>query len=138
MRFEPLPHAFPFRFVDRVVERTGAESGRVRAVVSAGGRGASGGHLAGPLVGELMAQSALLLSGTDPELGRTGFLAGLSDVSVERAPVPGDALTVDVAITGRLGAVVKFEASVHDAGGARIAGGTFTVRRGDAATETRP
>ncbi|HQR67926.1 MAG TPA: hypothetical protein PLB02_11070, partial [Thermoanaerobaculia bacterium] len=101
---DALPHAFPFRFADRTVERTGSGGGSVRALVSAGGRGVSGGHLSGPLVGELMAQAALLVSGADPEPGHAGLLAGFSDLSVVREPVPGDALTVDVAVAGRLGA----------------------------------
>ena len=137
MRFEPLPHAWPFRFADGTLERTGAGCGRVRAVVSAGGRGASGGMLPGGLVGELMAQAALLVSGTDPDLGRSGFLAGFSGVSVERPPLPGDSLTIDVAVAGRMGPVVKFHASVRDAGGAPIASGSFTVRRGETAPEAR-
>jgi hypothetical protein len=136
--FEPLPHAWPFRFADRTVERTESGGGSVRALVSAGGRGVSGGYLPGPLVGELMAQAALLVSGADPEPGHAGLLAGFSDLSVVRAPVPGDALTVDVAVAGRLGAAVKFEASVQDAVGARIASGSLTVRRGGPAPEARP
>jgi 3-hydroxymyristoyl/3-hydroxydecanoyl-(acyl carrier protein) dehydratase len=87
---------------------------------------------------ELMAQAALLLSGTDPELGRSGFLAGLSDVTVTRAPGPGDALTVEVAVGGRMGLVVKFDASVFGADGVRIAGGSVTVRQGARGAETRP
>ena len=35
MALEPLPHVYPFRFVDRTVEVTGPGSGIVRAVVSA-------------------------------------------------------------------------------------------------------
>lgn len=135
--FEPLPHGYPFRFVDRTVERTGEGSGRVTAVLSAGGRGASGGALPAGLVAELMAQAALLLSGTDPELGRSGFLAGLSEVTVARAPGPGDALTVEVLVGGRMGPVVKFDASVFSADGVRIAGGSVTVRQGSRGAETR-
>ena len=137
MSIEPLPHAWPFRFAERTLERTGAGAGRVRAVVSAGGRGASAGIVPGGLVGELMAQAALLVSGTDPDLGRSGFLAGFSDVSVERPPVPGDTLTIDVVVAGRMGPAVKFDASVRDAGGARVARGSFTVRRGEPAPEVR-
>jgi 3-hydroxymyristoyl/3-hydroxydecanoyl-(acyl carrier protein) dehydratase len=137
MRFEPLPHAYPFRFADRTVERTGPGAGRVRAVVSAGGRGVSGGIFPGALVGELMAQAALLVSGADPDLGKSGFLAGFSDLTVERPAFPGDVLTIDVAIAGRMGPAVKFDASVRDAEGARVASGSVTVRRGESAPEGR-
>jgi 3-hydroxymyristoyl/3-hydroxydecanoyl-(acyl carrier protein) dehydratase len=125
---DPLPHGYPFRFVDRSVERSGAAGGKVTALVSAGGRVASGGPLPAGLVAELMAQAALLLSGAGPDPVRGVVLAGLSDVHVERAPEAGDALTVRVALSGRMGPVVKFEAAVLGAGGGRIAAGSFTVR----------
>lgn len=128
--FEPLPHRYPFRFADRTVERTGEGSGSVRAVLSSGGRVAAAGPLQAGFAGELMAQAALLLSGTDADLGRTGFLAGLSDVVVVRPPGPGDALTVNVSVAGRMGAVVKFDASVRDERGALVARGSLTVREG--------
>ena len=135
MRLEPLPHVYPFRFVDRTVERAGAGGGRVAAVLTAGGRGASGGPLSVGLVAELMAQAALLLSRAGPEPVSSGILAGLSGVAVERAPQPGDALTVRVAPSRRMGPVVKFEAEVLDADGGRIAAGSFTIRQGTPATE---
>lgn len=128
--FEPLPHGYPFRFADRTVERTGPGSGSVRAVLSAGGRVASAGPLSAAYAGELMAQAALLLSETDADLGRSGFLAGLADVVVVRPPESGDALTVRVSVAGRMGAVVKFDASVHDGEGAVVARGAVTVREG--------
>lgn len=128
--FEPLPHRYPFRFADRTAERTGEGSGSVRAVLSSGGRAASAGPLPAGLAGELMAQAALLLSETDADLGRSGFLAGLSDVVVVRPPGPGDVLTVSVSVAGRMGAVVKFDALVHDGDGALVARGSITVREG--------
>ncbi len=133
---EPLPHAYPFRFADRTLERTGPAAGRVRALVSAGGRGTSGGMLESAFVGELMAQAALLLEGGDPQIGRGGFLAGFSDVSVERVPGAGDALIVDVAISGRMGLVARFDATVHDDAGRLVARGSFTVRKGTPEAET--
>jgi len=136
-RFEPLPHTYPFRFADRTVERTSPAAGRVRALISAAGRGVSDDAFGGALVAELMAQAALLLSGGDPEIGRSGFLAGFSDVSFERPARPGDALTVDVAMAGRMGPVARFEATVRDDAGALVAKGSFTVRQGTPAGEVR-
>ncbi len=130
MTLEALPHAYPFRFADRTLERTGPAAGRVRALVSAGGRGTIGGVLEGALIGELMAQAALLLEGGDPQIGRSGFLAGFSDLSVDRPAWAGDALTVDVAMSGRLGPVTRFDATVRDDAGDLVAKGTFTVRKG--------
>jgi 3-hydroxymyristoyl/3-hydroxydecanoyl-(acyl carrier protein) dehydratase len=129
-RLEALPHAYPFRFADRTLERTGPAAGRVRALVSAGGRGTSGGMLERALVGELMAQAALLLEGGDPQIGRSGFLAGFSDLIVEREARAGDALTVDVAMSGRMGPVARFDATVRDDTGSLVARGSFTVRKG--------
>jgi hypothetical protein len=79
---------------------------------------------------ELVAQSALLLQGGDAALGRKGFLAGISDFSLERLPVPGDVLTVDVSIAGRLGDAVKFEGVVTDDAGGAVARGAVTVKQG--------
>jgi 3-hydroxymyristoyl/3-hydroxydecanoyl-(acyl carrier protein) dehydratase len=128
--FQPLPHAFPFRFADGVVERTGPAEGRVRATVTADAAAVRGiGFPAAALV-ELVAQSALLLEGGDAALGRKGFLAGISDFSVERLPVPGDVLTVEVAIAGRFGDTVKLEGVVTDGDGGAVARGAVTVKQG--------
>ena len=127
---EPLPHGYPFRFADRTVERTGPASGRVRAVVSANARGVAHGGLNSSLLSELMAQAALLLEGGDPEIGRSGFLAGFSEVSVVRVPEAGDVLTVDIALAGRLGPFAKFTATIADGDGTRVASGSFSVRKG--------
>ena len=132
MDFRPLPHAFPFRFADGVVERTGPAAGRVRACVTADAAAvrATGFPTAG--LAELVAQSALLLQGGDAALGRKGFLAGISDFSVQRLPVAGDVLTIDVAIAGRLGDMVKFEGVVRDTEGGAVARGSVTVKQGTA------
>jgi hypothetical protein len=128
--FQPLPHAFPFRFADGVVERTGPAEGRVRATVTADAAAMRGTAFPAAALAELVAQSALLLQGGDAALSRKGFLAGVSDFSVERLPVPGDVLTVDVAIAGRLGETVKFEGVVTDGEGGAVARGAVTVKQG--------
>jgi hypothetical protein len=79
---------------------------------------------------EMSAQAALLLTGGDPEIGKSGFLAGISDFHVERLPEAGDALTVDVVLAGRLGPVVKFDGTIRDETGATVASGSVTVRQG--------
>ena len=132
MSFQPLPHAFPFRFADGVVERTGPAQGRVRAGVTAHAAFVRETGFPTAVLAELLAQSALLLQGGDAALGRNGFLAGLSDFSVQRLPVAGDVLTIDVAIAGRLGDTVKFEGIVCDAEGGAVARGFVTVKQGSA------
>ena len=130
MDFQPLPHAFPFRFADRVIERTGPAEGRVRATVTADAGAVRATGFPAAALAELVAQSALLLQGGDAALSRKGFLAGISDFSVERLPVSGDVLTVDVAIAGRLGDAVKFEGVVTDGDGEAVARGAVTVKQG--------
>ena len=132
MDFQPLPHAFPFRFADGVIERTGPAEGRVRATVTADAAAVRENGFPAAALAELVAQSALLLQGGDAALGRKGFLAGVSDFSVQRLPVAGDVLTIDVAIAGRLGDTVKFEGIVRDAEGGAVARGSVTVKQGSA------
>ncbi len=136
MALEPLPHVYPFRFVDRVVEVTGPASGRVRAAVTAGQR-CPAYALPGTLC-EMLAQAVLLIEGGDADLGRSGFLAGISDFQVDRLPDPGDLLTIDVRLAGRLGAAVKFEGEITDDTGRKVASGALTVRKGTAPPPSPP
>lgn len=128
----PLPHAYPFRFVETVREATGPSSGRVRAAVTANGRSTERGGLTPLAMAEMIAQAALLLTGEDPGIGRTGFLAGISDFVVERVPEAGDSLTVEVLLAGHLGPVVKFDGVIRDDADRPVARGSLTVRRGGA------
>jgi len=131
MNLEPLPHGFPFRFVDRSVERTGPASGSVRVAVTAGQKASLGGPLPATLYPEIVAQAALLLQGGDPEIGRSGFLAGLSDVEILGEAGPGDLLTVSVRLAARLGAAVRFEGDVAADDGRLVARASLTVRQGE-------
>lgn len=133
MTFQPLPHLFPFRFVDAAVAAAGRAEGRVRASVTAGAHASRGGPLAATFYGELIAQAALLLEGGDADLGRRGFLAGISDLVVSREAAPGDLLDVDVSVAGRLGDSVKFDGRVSDETGIEVARGSIVVRHGRAA-----
>jgi hypothetical protein len=85
------------------------------------------------LLVEAMAQSALLLEGGDPEIGRRGFLAGIDGFEATRAPRAGETLTVEVRLAAKFGAIVRFEGEVT-ADGERIARGGILVRKGDGAT----
>jgi 3-hydroxyacyl-[acyl-carrier-protein] dehydratase len=126
-----LPHEYPFRFADRVTARSGPGEGAVRVMITAGSW--SGRAFPAVFVGELIAQSALLLQGGDADLGRSGFLAGLSGIAVERTPEPGDALTVEVRVLARFGAITRFTAELRDDEGLLVARGEVTVRKGEAA-----
>ncbi len=133
-RREELPHAWPFRFVERTVERRGPAEGRVRALVTVDGRRTEAGTELPPLtLVEVVAQAALLLEGGDPGIGRTGFLAGVSGFEFERSPESGDLLDVDVRIAGVLGPIVRFEGTVTDREGRRVCSGAVTVKKGAAA-----
>ena len=127
-----LPHAYPFRFVETVAEPRNEDfsRGTVRVAVSANGRAAAGGEWQSPLLlAEAIAQSALLLEGADPEIGRTGYLAGIDGFEVSRAPRAGEALEVRVRLAARFGAIVKFDGEVF-CGAESLARGSVLVRQG--------
>jgi 3-hydroxymyristoyl/3-hydroxydecanoyl-(acyl carrier protein) dehydratase len=129
----PLPHAYPFRLVDTVLEERNADfsRGRVRVSVTANARTAMGERWASPiLLAEAIAQAALLLEGGDPEAGRRGFLAGLEGFVAKRAPRAGETLCVDVRLSARFGAIVRFDGEVTSAG-EEIARGGVLVRKGE-------
>ena len=131
---EVLPHAWPFRFVERTVEKRGPAEGRVRALVTVNGRRTERGEVLPPLtLVEVVAQAALLLEGGDPGIGRSGFLAGVSDFTFEREPESGDLVDVDVKVAGVLGPIVRFEGTVTDGEGRRVCSGAVTVKKGGAA-----
>ncbi len=129
-RFQPLPHVYPFRFVDRILNRRGDASGRVRAVITGDARAVNGTAFSPMLLGELLAQAALLLDGSPPDVARSGFLAGFQELLVERMPEPGDILTAEVAPVAVLGPVARFEGSLFDDADRLVARAAFTVRKG--------
>jgi 3-hydroxymyristoyl/3-hydroxydecanoyl-(acyl carrier protein) dehydratase len=131
---EPLPHVYPFRFVDAVLEERDEtfSRGRVAMQVTADQRACSGDAWSSPfLLAEAIAQSALLLQGGDAEIGRTGFLAAVNDFVVSRPPRPGDALSIDVALSGSYGRFRRFSGIVRDASREELARGEILVREGD-------
>ncbi len=87
---------------------------------------------------EMLAQAVLLIEGGDADLGRSGFLAGISDFLIERLPDPGDVLTIDVHVAGRLGEAVKFEGEIRDDGGHMVAAGALIVKKGTTPPESVP
>jgi 3-hydroxymyristoyl/3-hydroxydecanoyl-(acyl carrier protein) dehydratase len=129
-----LPHVYPFRFVDVVLQPAGANfsEGQVSAAATANGRFAAEGERGSgsTLLAEALAQAALLLQGGDPDVGRRGFLAGIDGFQVERLPQPGDRLQIDVRLTARFGSIVKFEGEVRS-GSETLARGGILVRQGD-------
>lgn len=129
----PLPHGYPFRFVDAVVEEKNADfsRGSVRLRVSANARASMGEAWQAPLLlAEAIAQSALLLEGGDADLGRRGFLAGLEGMELVRSPEPGETVLVEVRLAARFGAMVRFE-GVVTSGGETLARGAVLVRKGE-------
>ena len=152
-----FPHAYPFRFVDTVSQgaTSGGEStappglptsagertappgfqGRVRIRVTANARAAMGeGWQSSLLYPEAMAQAALLLEGADPEAGRRGYLAGIQELSIERAPRAGETLEISVRLHGRFGAMHRFDGEVR-AGEELLARGSVLVRQGESAPQ---
>ena len=108
-------------------------AGTVTIRVTGNSRAAMGERWISPLLlAEAIAQAALLLEGGDADLGRRGFLAGIEGLELFRSPFAGETLTVDVRLTARFGAMVRFDGSVQ-AGDETIARGAVLVRKGEAA-----
>lgn len=128
----PLPHRYPFRFVDTVVSERdpGFTRGTVATRLAADARAVAGEGWGSPmLLAEAIAQAALLLEGSDPESQSRGFLAGIDGFEVHRVPAPGESLEIDVRLAARFGAIVRFDGIVRS-GEERIASGTVIVRQG--------
>ena len=129
-----LPHTYPFRFVETILEERSPDfsRGTVKANVSANGAASRGGAWQSPLLlAEAIAQAALLLEGGGAEAGRRGYLAGIEAFEAARSPEPGESLTVQVRIAARFGAIVRFEGEVRS-GEESLARGSVLVRRGEA------
>jgi 3-hydroxyacyl-[acyl-carrier-protein] dehydratase len=128
-----FPHAYPFRFVDRIIEEKNSDfsRGSVEVRVSGNSRAAAGEAWHSPLLmAEAIAQSALLLEGGDAEIGRRGFLAGIDGFEATRPPRAGETLRVEVRLAAKFGSIVRFEGEVTS-DGERIARGGVLVRRGE-------
>jgi hypothetical protein len=84
----------------------------------------------------MLAQAALLVQGGDAGIGRTGFLAGISDFVIEALPTAGDRLVIDVGMAGQFAGTVKFTGTIQRDDGSRIASGSITVKQGTPQLET--
>jgi predicted hotdog family 3-hydroxylacyl-ACP dehydratase len=107
-----LPHAHPFRLLDRLAD------GSVGLLVSADAvwlRGADA--LPALLAVEVLAQAALVAlpgpSADGAPSPRAGQLAGLEDVRLHSALRPGDRLIARATLRGRLGPLVKVHAELR-------------------------
>jgi len=137
MRTASLPHAYPFRFADTVAAPADAAfaGGRVRIRVSANSRASMGETWGSPLLCvEAIAQAALLLQGGTAADGRKGFLAGIQDFRIHRAPEAGETLDVEIRLAGRFGPVARFDGRIS-ADGEEVAAGSVLVREGRAEEE---
>jgi hypothetical protein len=121
--------------VDAVTTERNADfsRGTVTIRVAGNARAAMGERWMSPLLlAEAIAQAALLLEGGDADLGRRGFLAGIEGLEILRSPAAGETLTVDIRLTAKFGAMVRFDGEIHS-GDERIARGAVLVRKGEAA-----
>ena len=137
-----LPHAYPFRFVDSVLEKVPLDAlggavgaaewkGKVSTSLSANGRATAHGAWGSPMLyAEAIAQAALLLEGGDAEAARQGFLAGIDDFQILRPAQAGETVAISVRLTARFGAIVKFDGEVRS-NNEILARGSVLVRKGD-------
>ncbi|HET9765358.1 MAG TPA: hypothetical protein VFS60_00845 [Thermoanaerobaculia bacterium] len=108
-----LPHAYPFRLLDRRAD------GSVGVVVSGNAaqlRGAP--ELPAFLAVEVLAQSALVaLAGPHdegaPSAGGLGLLAGVQEVQFHTPLRPGDVVAASAELLGRLGPLLKVRAELR-------------------------
>jgi len=108
-----LPHRYPFRFVDRVVDGRGW----VRLTAnSARGRAGDGWNVAWLV--EAIAQAAALVL-ADGEPGAAGgelVLAAVDQAELTAAPDPGATLEVAVRLEGRFGRLSRIRGEVRQDG----------------------
>jgi 3-hydroxyacyl-[acyl-carrier-protein] dehydratase len=137
-----LPHAYPFRFVDSILENVtkaaaggtpGAAEwkGRVTTSLSANAWATADGAWGSPMLyAEAIAQAALLLEGGEREQGRHGFLAGIDDFQILRPAEAGETLDISVRLATRFGGIVKFDGEVRS-NDELLARGSVLVRKGE-------
>ncbi len=89
------------------------------------------------LLAEAIAQAALLLESGDAGAASRGFLAGIQELTLERAPRAGETLEVAVRLQGSFGPVFRFDGEVRGEDGV-LARGSVLVRKGDAAPAEEP
>lgn len=111
-----LPHAYPFRFLDRV-----GDDGVV-VLVSSGATALRGGAELPPLLAlEILAQAALVtLAPPAPaeervtsHPGAIGLLAGVEGLRLDSAVRAGDRLVASVALLARFGSLSKVRAELR-------------------------
>jgi 3-hydroxymyristoyl/3-hydroxydecanoyl-(acyl carrier protein) dehydratase len=120
-----LPHAYPFR----LVERADGPRGPVLGWTAGGAYGRGGDPMPVTLAVEMMAQAALLAlpaasSGSAPAAAdqppRRGLLAGLDGVRFHLPVVPGDSLEARAELAGAFGRLVKARVMLLRSGSAEV------------------
>jgi 3-hydroxyacyl-[acyl-carrier-protein] dehydratase len=114
-----LPHGPQFRFIDRLLDLEPGRSGQGEYVIR-GDESFLAGHFPGQpifpgvLLVEAAAQLAGIIAQSDPVAGPMAGLklTALRAVKILGAPCPGDVLTVQAKITGRLANLVQADASI--------------------------
>ncbi len=108
MALERLPHAYPFRLVDRLADGGG---GVVVMITADAAQLRGGAELPGMLAVEVMAQAALMTLAPAEDGGgeapRGGLLAGLDEVSFHAPLIAGDRVHASATVLARMGALVK-------------------------------
>lgn len=108
-----LPHAYPFRLLDR------RGDGTVGVLITSNAAQLRGGdELPALLAVELLAQSTLVALGESrgaaaSDESRIGLLAGVQDVKLHAPLRPGDRLSVAATLLSRLGPLSKVRAELR-------------------------
>ncbi len=110
-----LPHAYPFRFIDRVLSLN-AERGVAIKNVTLNEHYFQGYFPGKPVVSailivEAMAQAAGLVLNYGKKEGQIAFLARIKDLKFKTQVFPGDRLTVEAILDHEFGSLATFNVS---------------------------
>lgn len=114
---QALPHAYPFRFIDRVVE-VSAERGEAVKLISGdepfiAARYQGAPVMPGVLVAEAMAQLSGIVLAHKEGAPVMAYLAALDGFRVTRPLRPGDTLSLEVVLEGAMGGTAKFSCKAY-------------------------
>lgn len=121
-----LPHAYPFRLVDKVLSLNAEKGVAIKNVTY--NEEFFQGHfpgkpvMPGVLIVEAMAQVAGLVLNYGKEVGQVAFLARIKEIKFKAPVFPGDRLTVEVSLDHEFASMASFKVRASVDGGVSAEG----------------